>query len=167
MKKYLTKYLLLILVSMTTISVIGQTKDETLDYINTKQEVYKHKNNYGDIYQYAINISDSNGVKSIVIVEIAAIAGTIIRQDYYFTDVKNITAVEFSLDEIGRKQIKIFTKGLGFTKLNLLDNEESYETIVELTFSSNTESEQIKSLIKSYKHLIKLMGGKDLSIEKF
>jgi hypothetical protein len=71
------------------------------------------------------------------------------------------------MDEIGRQQIKIFAKSPGFTKYNLLDKENSSETILELTFSKNTNSEQIKSLMKSYKYLIKLLGGKDLTIEQF
>lgn len=166
MKNHFAKYFLMIFVSLSTISSIGQTKEETLEYINTKQEVYKYKTNYA-IYQYSINVTETNGIHQLVIVEIAAIKGTIIKKNYYHTDIKNLTAIESSLDELGRKQIKFFTKELGFTKLNLLDNEEVKETIVELIFSSNTETEQIKSLIKSYKHLVKLLGGKDLSIEKF
>jgi hypothetical protein len=167
MKNFLSKLILTILVLTITTEVFGQTKDETLEYINTKQEVYKHKNNSGDIYQYAVTIKDTNGVKSIVIVEIAAVSGTIIRKDYYVTDVKYIIAIESTLDEIGRKQIKIFAKDPGFYKMNLLDNEESFEKYVALTFSKNVEAEQLKSLIKSYKHLVKLLGGKDLSTEKF
>lgn len=167
MNNLFSKLILTIIVLTITIEVFGQTKDETLEYINTKQEVYKHKNNSGDIYQYAVTIKENNGVKSLVIVEIAAVSGTIITKDYYVADVKNISAVESTLDEIGRKQIKIFAKDPGFYKMNLLDDEESYEKYVALTFSKNVDAEQLKSLIKSYKHLVKLLGGKDLSAEKF
>lgn len=167
MKKQFTNLLLIILLLTITIETFGQTKDETLDYINTKQEVYEHKNNNGDFYKYIVAIRDTNGVKDLLIFEFAAISGTVIRKDYYFADIKSITAVESTLDEIGRKQIKFFVKSPGFLKLNLLYNEESYDTTIELTFSKNTEPEQIKSLIKSYKHLVKLLGGKDLSTEKF
>lgn len=158
---------LIFLSSIITFNSFGQSRDETLDYINTKQDVYKHKNNAGDIFQYAINTSNANGASNLIIVEIASVAGTIVTKDYYIVDIKNITAVEYALDEIGRKQIKIFAKSPGFVKQDLLNNVESYETLISLTFSIKTESEQIKSLIKSYKHLIKLLGGKDLSKEMF
>jgi hypothetical protein len=166
MKKNFAKLLILFIALMVRFYAISQSQEETLDYINTKQEVYKQKN-YDNIYQYAIGLKESDGVKSIVIIEIVSLSGTILRKDSYIGDVKNIIAVESSLDEIGRKQIKIFSKDPGFIKLNILDSEQSNETLVELTFSKETDSEQIKSLIKSYKHLVKLSGGKDLSIDKF
>ena len=167
MKKQFSKLILLTIVFLTSIFAIGQTKEETIEYINTKHEVYQHKNSYGDMYRYSALIRDTNGVKSLVIFEFAAVAGTVTNKDYYHTDIKNITAIESTVDEIGRKQIKIFAKSPGFEKLDLIDEIVSYDTIIEMTFSINTEPDQIKSLIKSYKHLVKLLGGKDLSSEKF
>lgn len=166
MKKDFAKTLILFAVLIVRLNALSQSQEETLEYINTKQEVYKQKN-YDNIYQYAIALRESDGVKSMVIIEIVSLSGTILRKDSYIGDVKNIIAVESTLDEIGRKQIKIFSKDPGFLKMNLLDYEQSNETLVELTFSKETGIEQIKSLIMSYKHLIKLSGGKDLSKDKF
>lgn len=103
----------------------------------------------------------------LVVSETAALSGDIYKEDYFTVDIKDITAIEYALDEINRKQIKIFAKNRGITKLNTHFNETSIETVLEMTISKNTEPEQIKSLIKSWKHLIKICGGKDLSKDQF
>lgn len=167
MINHFQKLLFLIVIVFTSNYSIGQTKEETLEYINTKQEVYQHKNSNGDLFAYITLVRDTNGVKQLVLFELAALSGDIYNKDYYYTDIKNITAIEYATDEIGRKQIKVFAKSPGFEKLDLLFEEVSYDTVVEMTFSASTEPDQIKSLIKSYKHLVKLQGGKDLTIEKF
>ncbi len=163
------KKLTLILISIgLSINFYSQTLDETLDYINSKQEVYKHKNNDGDEYNYLVDVNDIDGVKSLYIIEYAAIAGTTIKKNVFTSDVKNITAIEYTVDEIGRKQIIIFAKSPGFYKMDILKNNDiSYKLFVDLKFLKTTEPEQIKKLIKSYIYLVKILGGKDLSIEKF
>lgn len=152
---------------MITFNAYCQTKEETIEYINTKQKVYRHKNNEGDIFVYNVSIQDTDNIKQLVIVEVSAIAGTIIYQDAYYVDIKNIIAVENSINEIGQKTVLIFAKNPGFKKLNYLDNVVSYETDVVIRLSNNTDNEQLKSLVKSYKYLIKTLGGKDLLVEKF
>ena len=159
------KFLFLLFIGLS--NSYAQSTKESLDYINTKQEVLKFKNNDGDIYQYAVNIKDTLGVKDIVVVQYAAIAGLIIRKDYFACNIKDISAVETSFDEIGRTQIKLFSQSPGFFKWDILNKKESFVSIIDITLSKNVDSAQLNSLIKAYKHLILINGGQDLKKEKF
>jgi|688.fasta_scaffold1031119_2 hypothetical protein len=160
-------HLKLIILFFTSVQfTYGQSAKETLDYINFKQEAFKFKNNEGDIFQYAINITDTLGRKSIVIAQIASIAGLIVRKDYLASPINKIVAVEASNDEIGRPQIKIFADNPGFYKWDLLNNTETFDSIIEITLSKNTDTEQMKTLVNAYGHLIYVNGGKDLK-DKF
>jgi hypothetical protein len=158
---------LTIIILFSTIGITyGQNAIETLDFINFKQEAYKFKNNEGDIFQYAINISDTLGKKSIVVAQIESIAGLIVRKNYFATPVNKIVAVEASNDEIGRPQILIFGEAPGFYQWDILNNKETFDSIIEITLSKSTDSGQMKTLVNAYRHLIYVNGGRDLK-EKF
>jgi hypothetical protein len=169
MVKNLSKVFVFILISTISINAKSQSIEESLDYINTKQEIYKHINNYGDLFKYLVDIQNIDGINHLVVVDFQAISEVTIKKARYSTNIKNITAIEYNTDEIGRLQIKIFAKHPGFLRLDFLDSQvaDSYDRVIEIVFSKNTNIEQVKSLIKAYKHLVKLLGGADLSVDKF
>lgn len=146
----------------------SQSREETLEYLETKLDVYKIKNNYGDLFMYGIGVKDKeNGPgTNFIIFEQVAIADVKTRSNYYYSDIKNVTAIERDISEIGRNQIKIYASP-DFTKLNFLDEKEDKVRVVTIELEKNISEENMKSLIKAFKHLVKISGGRDLSIEKF
>lgn len=166
MKKYL---FVLVLEFLTACFSFGQTKDETLDYINTKHTVYKYINEINaDIFKYQIGIKKENNTEYLYIIEFIAISGKITQKNLYYVEIKKIIAIEELVDnQLKRKHINLFTSYNGVTQYNILDNEKKQISKVDLILSFNIDIEQLKKLVTAYKRLVILEGGKDLTIEKF
>ena len=147
---------------------VAQTVSQTAEYITVKFDLYQHKNNHGDLIAYAFFLHDlDEGIQRISILEYAALSGDNYKKDLYTIDIKDIIAIERSKDEIGRPQIIIYSNTKGFTVKDYNWDEIRQENVLKMTFSSNISDEQLNSLIKSLKHLTKILGGRDLSKEKF
>jgi hypothetical protein len=107
------------------------------------------------------------GIQRISFLDFKALSGDVYKKDLYTINVKDIIAVEQSRDEIGRPQIIIYSNDLSFLVEDYNWHEYSREANLEMTFSLNTSDEQIKSLITAIKHLVKILGGRDLNKIKF
>jgi len=147
---------------------VAQTVEQTVEYISIKFDLHQHKNSHGDMIVYAFFLHDlEDGIQRISILEYAALSGDNYKKDLYTIDVKDIIAIEKSKDEIGRPQILLYSNNKEFIVKDYNWEEFRQESVLKMTFSENMTDEQLNSLIKSLKHLTKILGGRDLSKEKF